>query len=151
MKPGVEELASVLPPPLARRVARWGERRKVALPLALKSSTVTGFLLMRLLAGLRRFRRRGWRYGEEQRAIEAWLDRVRRAAALDAAFAAEVVECARLLKGYGDTARRGRASFDGLMATLVDPALRGEMSASADALRRARQAALGQAAPARAA
>jgi indolepyruvate ferredoxin oxidoreductase beta subunit len=151
MKPGIEELAGVLPPALARRALRWGEGRKTSLPLTLKSSTVTGFLLMRLLASLRRFRRRGWRFAEEQAAIEAWLDRVRRAADLDPGFALEVVECARLLKGYSDTARRGRASFDGLMATLVDPALRGEMAASAEALRRARLAALGQAAPARAA
>jgi indolepyruvate ferredoxin oxidoreductase beta subunit len=147
MKPGPEELASILPPAQARRVLAW----RFALPLKLSSSSVTGFAAMRLLASLRRFRRRGWRYAQEQAAIEAWLDRIRRAAALDMAFAAEVVECARLLKGYSDTAKRGRANFDGLMATLVDPALRGEMAASPDALRRARLAALGQQPPARAA
>jgi indolepyruvate ferredoxin oxidoreductase beta subunit len=147
MKPGPEELASILPPALARRALAL----RFTLPLKLSSSSVAGFALMRLLAGLRRFRRCGWRYAQEQAAIEAWLDRVRRAAALDMGFAAEVVECARLLKGYSDTARRGRANFDGLMATLVDPALRGEMAASAEALRRARLAALGQQAPARAA
>lgn len=147
MKPGPEELAALLPPALARRVLAW----RFSLPLKLSSSSISGFLMLRLLAALRPLRRRGWRYAQEQAAIEAWLDRIRRAAALDLAFAAEVVECARLLKGYSDTARRGRAAFDGLMATLVDPALRGEMAASAEALRRARLAALGEPAEVRAA
>jgi indolepyruvate ferredoxin oxidoreductase beta subunit len=147
MKPGPEELASILPSGLARRALAL----RFTLPLKLSSSSVAGFLSMRLLASLRRFRRSGWRYVQEQAAIEAWLARVRHAAALDLPFAAEVVECVRLLKGYGDTAKRGRANFDGLMVTLVDPALRGEMAFSADALRRARLAALGQPALARAA
>ncbi len=148
LKPGIDEFASVLPPALARRLIAWADRRglkaKLHVGLHIKSSTISGYLLMRTLAGLRRFRRRGYRYAVEQAAIDAWLDRVGRAARIDAGFAREVIACANLIKGYSDTHRRGIENFDGIMATLVDPTLAGEMdpASAAAAVRGAREAAL---------
>ena len=43
--------------------------------------------------------------------IERWLGVVREAAARDVALAREIAECARLIKGYGETHRRGRTNF----------------------------------------
>lgn len=148
LKPGIDEFASVLPPALARWLIAWADRRgikaKLHVGLHIKSSTISGYLLMRTLAGLRRFRRRGYRYAEEQTAIDAWLDRVVRAVRIDADLAREVIACANLIKGYSDTHRRGTENFDGIMATLVDPTLAGEMdpASATAAIRGAREAAL---------
>ena len=148
LKPGIDEFASVLPPMLARRLIAWADRRgikaKLHVGLHVKSSAISGYLLMRTLAGLRRFRRRGYRYAEEQTAIDSWLDRVIRASGIDADLAREVIACANLIKGYSDTHRRGTENFDGIMATLVDPTLAGEMdpASATAAVRGAREAAL---------
>lgn len=147
LKPGIDEFASVLPPPLARRLIAWAERRgltsKLNVGLHVKSSSISGYLMMRCLAGMRRFRHRGYRYAQEQAAIDSWLDRVVRAARTDSDLACEVIACANLIKGYSDTHRRGIENFDGIMRTLVDPTLAGEMSpaAAAAAIRGAREAA----------
>ena len=42
-------------------------------------------------------------FQEEQRAIEAWLALIVEAARLSGELALEIAECARLIKGYGDT------------------------------------------------
>jgi hypothetical protein len=50
----------------------------------------------------------------------------------------------RLVRGYGETHRRGRANYERIVAELIDPALRGEFAPSfaADAIASARAAAL---------
>jgi indolepyruvate ferredoxin oxidoreductase beta subunit len=103
---------------------------------------VFGFLLLRSMAWLRPFRRMTSRYGEEQERIDRWLAAVAKAAATDGALALEVAECARLVKGYGDTHRRGWGNFERILATLVDG--EPELSAAdrAAAIRKARLAAL---------
>ena len=83
------------------------------------------------------WRRRSARFAEEQARIERWLAAVRRHAARDREVAIEVAQCARLLKGYGDTHHRGLANFERIFAALID---RPELDAAA--LRRAREAAL---------
>lgn len=153
LKPGLDELCSILPPALGRRVTAWAERtgRRDALNLGLhiRTSTVFGFLLLRVMAALKPWRRHGYRYGQEQALIERWLRAVEAAVGRDAGFAREIAECARLIKGYSDTHRRGVGNFLRLMDTLVDPALaatgdqRGDVYANAAAaVATARKAAL---------
>lgn len=148
LKPGLEEFCALLPAGLGRRVIAWGERtgriETMNFGMHVKSTTIFGFLLLRTMAGMRRFRRGGWRYQVEHEAMERWLDDVVTAAGLSLGLAREVAECARLLKGYSDTYRRGRRSFAGIMDTLVRPTLAGEMEpdAAAAAIRQAREAAL---------
>jgi indolepyruvate ferredoxin oxidoreductase beta subunit len=146
MKPGIEEFSSLLPPAVARPLLRWaekkpGRKRKTHIGMYVRTDTVFGYAKVRAMAGLRFMRRSGYRYVEEQKQIEAWLDLVRRAAALDRAFALEVVELARLIKGYGDTHKRGADNFAKISEAIVQPAL---ASGRGDAavLRRAREAAL---------
>ena len=80
----------------------------------------------------------------EQRAIEAWLAEIRAACAIDVALAHEIVACARLIKGYGDTHRRGTQNFDRIRSALIAPALDGRLppGPAADAIANARVAAL---------
>jgi len=74
--------------------------------------------------------------------IERWLAAVRVAAGLHPQLALEITECARLIKGYGDTHQRGTANFLRLLDTLVDGSPELAPAERAAALRKAREAAL---------
>jgi indolepyruvate ferredoxin oxidoreductase, beta subunit len=145
-KPGLAELAAILPPRLGAALSGWAERRGIAdrlhLPLRLGSTTVTGHLMLRLLAAMKPWRRRSHRFAEEQRRIERWLEWVSRAAAFDPALALEIALCGRLIKGYGDTHKRGLGNFIAIMTALVEPALARRDRAAAAGVKRAREAAL---------
>ncbi|WP_376096897.1 indolepyruvate oxidoreductase subunit beta family protein [Roseomonas sp. CCTCC AB2023176] len=145
LKPGADEIAALLPPSLGRRLRAWGERREARgaqnASLRLPSTTITGFLTMFALARLRRFRPLGLRYTEEQEAIESWLARIRSTAKSgDHALAVEITACATLLKGYGETQRRGRAGF-AMVMSVADAQTSGDPTA-AGRVARAREAAL---------
>ena len=146
LKPGVEEVASLLPPFAGRRLVAWAQRRgkldAYNVGMHLKTSGVAGFLVMRGLALLRRWRPYSHRYAEEQQLIERWLGHVREAATRSVPLALEIALCARLLKGYGDTHRRGRASFVGILDALVEHPPVADASAQAAAIRAACAAAL---------
>ncbi|MGH6945798.1 MAG: indolepyruvate oxidoreductase subunit beta family protein [Kiloniellales bacterium] len=128
-KPGIPEIADILPAALGRRLLAWNAKRASRDPLefALKVRTLTvfGFLRLRFLAKLKALRRRSLRFAEEQAAIEAWLALVTRARAVSPALALQTAELARLVKGYGDTYRRGQENYRKLVAELVEPALNG--------------------------
>ena len=146
LKPGVEEFTSILPPFIGRPILRWaqkkpGRMRKTHVGMHIRTDTVWGFWRVRGLAGMRRFRRMGLRYKEEHAAIDAWLDLVRRAAQTDSALGLEVVELARLIKGYGDTHKRGTGNYQQIVETLVEPAIAGAPFAAGD-VKKAREAAL---------
>ena len=148
LKPGIDELCSVLPAGIGRRLmalaARRGWRDRSNFGLHLKSTTVTGYLRLRLLAGLRRWRRGTYRYNEEQKSIEAWLEDVRAALLVNSQLAMETVECARLIKGYGETYQRGTENFNAIREQVLAPALSGAMAPdiATDAVANARAAAL---------
>ena len=84
----------------------------------IKTTSLSGFLLLYLVAGLRFSRRSTWRYKAETAAMEKWLATILDCAAADYDLAVEVAECQRLVKGYGDTHERGKANFDRIMDTL---------------------------------
>lgn len=146
LKPGIEEFAALLPPALGRRLLAWAERRgkldAYNLGMRVRTSGVLGYLMVRALARLRRWRPYTYRYGEEQKLIERWLARVREAAEKSPRLALEIAECARLIKGYGETHRRGLASFLAILDALVANPPTADREAQADAIRRAREAAL---------
>jgi indolepyruvate ferredoxin oxidoreductase beta subunit len=126
-KPGIRELADALPPAMGRWLLRReelsGRLDKVYLGMKVRSTTITGFLRLWLLAKLRRWRPRTLRFAEEQARIDAWLDLVARAQAVSSDFAIQTAELARLVKGYGETHRRGIKSYDDLVEKMVRPAL----------------------------
>ena len=145
LKPGIDEVSAILPHRLGRALDRWGERhgrkQRFHMRMRLQSTSISGFLRLWLLARMRRWRRMSYRFVEESRAIEAWLDAIARAAPRAPELAREIAECARLLKGYSDTHRRGRENFRRIFEGAVLPALeRGEDAAPR--IRALRQAAL---------
>ena len=148
LKPGIEELCQVLPPRLARAIVAYSEKRgwlgTVWFPMELKTTSVFGYLRFWTLAKLKRFRPKSWRYAVEQSAIEAWLARVVAAAKLSPELAREVAECARLIKGYGDTWKRGAGNYALIEARVIAPVLEDRISlrAGIDAIASARTAAL---------
>jgi indolepyruvate ferredoxin oxidoreductase beta subunit len=146
LKPGVEEFASLLPRPLGRGLMAWAERRgkldAYNVGMHVKTSGVFGFLLVRSLAWLKPWRPYSYRYAEEQKLIERWLARVREAAARSVPLALEIAECARLIKGYGETHRRGKANFLAIFDALVENPATADPAAQAGAIRKSREAAL---------
>lgn len=141
LKPGVDEWCSVLPGWLARPVLRAAERggwrRRWNVGLHVRTSSVSGFLLLWTLARLKRLRRGMHRFREEQERIEAWLGQVGEAYAVSPAFALEAAKCANLVKGYGDTHERGVRSFERTMARLPACAAAPDPAASLRSLREA--------------
>src|SRR5258707_9350814 len=147
-KPGIEEIAALLPPGMARRLLAWAKRTgrlgKVYFSMHVRTTTILGFARLRLLAGLRWWRPHTHRFAEEQAEIERWLAQIRAAAPLGVDLAREIAECARLIKGYGDTHKRGLGNYRRITDEVITPALAGKMPAraAADAVANARVAAL---------
>ncbi|MVT64697.1 indolepyruvate oxidoreductase subunit beta family protein [Bradyrhizobium pachyrhizi] len=143
-KPGPEEICALLPPAASNALLRWLRKRglehRFNIALHVRSDTISGYLLMRLLARARVLRRRSWRFAQEEALTTRWLTAVKNAALLDYAFAIEVAECADLVKGYSGTYRRGVRSFDLIFAKLIDPAIR-QVREATTAVRGARAAA----------
>src|SRR5438128_4984164 len=146
LKPGVEEFASVLPRFLGKKLVAWAERHgkldAYNVGMHIKTSSLLGYLLVRSLAWMKPWRPRSYRYGEEQQLIERWLGLVAEAARRDAGLAFEVAECARLIKGYGETHRRGKANFLAIVDALVENPDTADPRQQATAIRKAREAAL---------
>jgi len=145
LKPGLEEIAALLPRALSRRLLSWAQRRGLAqrlnVGMRIKTTSVAGFLLLRSLAWLRPLRRVGARYGDEQALIERWLAAIR-GASEEPALALEVARCGRLIKGYGETNQRGKENFLRIMGTLVEGDAVSGAAERAAAVRNAREAAL---------
>jgi indolepyruvate ferredoxin oxidoreductase beta subunit len=146
LKPGVEEFASLLPYGLGKRVLQWAEKQgkldAYNVGMHIRTSGVFGYLLVRSLAWLRPWRPMSYRYREEQKLIERWLALVAEAARRDVGLAREIAECARLIKGYGETHRRGKANFLAIVDALVENPATADPAEQAAAIRQAREAAL---------
>jgi indolepyruvate ferredoxin oxidoreductase beta subunit len=148
LKPGIEELSQLLPSFLARPILRLAERKgwlgRVYFGMEINSTSISGYLRFLMLARLRPLRPYGHRYRQEQQQIEGWLSLIREAARLSPELALEIVECARLIKGYGDTHARGLANYRAIETRLIRPALDGQipLARAADAIASARTAAL---------
>ena len=128
MKPRVTEIAGTLPaglgrwllrsPGMTRLLTRWTGGKQI------RTGTVTGFLMLHLLGGLKRWRRGTLRFHEENERIEQWLGRIKGLAATNYALAVELARAQRLVKGYGDTHERGWRNFSSLVDKLDELAPR---------------------------
>jgi indolepyruvate ferredoxin oxidoreductase beta subunit len=148
LKPGIEEMCQILPPWFARRILSLAERRgwlnRFYWGMEVETTSIRGYLRFWLLAKLRGWRPKSFRYREEQAAITAWLALIVEAAKLSPALAIEVAECARLIKGYGDTLKRGSTNYRTIETRVIGPVLEGRipLAQAADAIASARTAAL---------
>lgn len=143
MKPGIEEWCAILPSGAAKRLRNWADKRgrRLNVGLHIRTTSVNGFLLLRLLAGFRWWRPFTSRFADEQALIERWLGEVLRTLERDPRLALEIALCGRLIKGYGDTHARGKRNFLGILDTLSQPMTGGDAD-RATAIREAREAAL---------
>jgi indolepyruvate ferredoxin oxidoreductase beta subunit len=122
MKPRVEEIAGTMPAAIGRRILASLRLRRwlggVTSGKKIRTSTITGFLLLYSLSALRVWRRGTLRFHVEDARIEDWLARISSTAAANYALAVEVARAQRLVKGYGDTHDRGWGNFERLLAQL---------------------------------
>jgi indolepyruvate ferredoxin oxidoreductase beta subunit len=133
MKPRVTEIAGTLPaglgrwllrsPGMNRLLTRWTGGKQI------RTGTVTGFLMLHLLGGLKRWRRGTLRFHEENERIEQWLKRIQGLATTNYALAVELARAQRLVKGYGDTHERGWRNFSALVDKLDELAPRADGAA----------------------
>jgi len=123
--PRVGEIADILPARLGRwllssRVARGLVERFTSHGKIVETTSLRGFLKLRMLAALRRWRRGSLRFSREQQAIEEWLGTVESLAEHHYALACEVAQAPRVLKGYGDTHANGWRAYEAAMAALPE-------------------------------
>jgi indolepyruvate ferredoxin oxidoreductase, beta subunit len=147
LKPGAEEIADMLPVAWGERVMKRIEAGKglpfIGRGMALSTTSVTGYYMMRAMAWMQKHRRKSLRYGQEQAAITIWLEAITKFLPRSADFAGALAELPRLRKGYGETQLRGRQNYQAVMDTIVLPAVtRGEEAAHTSWLRKAIGAAL---------
>jgi len=121
MHPRLEEICDTLPAALGRWLSNSRTPRRLVERFTRKgrvvaTSSLGGFLLLYLLAGLKRWRRGTLRFAVEDARIEQWLGRIEATAKFNPQLALEVAQCQRLVKGYGDTHERGWGNFATLMA-----------------------------------
>ena len=144
LRPRDREIVGMLPAGLGRRIERnsgtmaWIGRR-FGKGRRLRSDRFGPFVLLYLIGGLKRYRRRTHRHAVEQVHQDRWLTCAMEASAEDPAFATELLNCRRLVKGYSDTHARGLSKFDRVLE-LADR-VSGRTDA-ADWVRRLREAAL---------
>jgi indolepyruvate ferredoxin oxidoreductase, beta subunit len=145
LKPGLDEMLSVLPP----KLAVWASRRKLLtrkplnVGLHIRTDTVSGFMMLCALRSLRRFRRHTSRFRSEHDLIVRWLDAIRRLLGTPnlthAAY--ELALSGNLVKGYGQTHERGRKNLQAILADIDGQDL-SLASGLANRIKHAREAAL---------
>jgi len=143
LHPRLQEIAETLPAAIGRRLEQPGWLRSVVERATRKGRVVTtsslgGFLLLRTVAAMRRWRRATTRYAAEDAAIESWLARIAETARTHPELAVEVARCQRLVKGYSDTHARGVRNFETVMAAVA----KGGATLAPATLRDLREAAL---------
>jgi len=143
MKPRVEEICGSLPTAIGRFLLRSPKLLKCMQRFAgdrqISTSTLLGFLFLRLLARAGYWRRSTLRFIEETARIDSWLSDIRSLTAVNYDLALEVAACHRLVKGYGATHERGLMNYARVIAAAK--AARITPGVAAD-LRRWREAAL---------
>jgi indolepyruvate ferredoxin oxidoreductase beta subunit len=100
-------MSSTLPKKLVERFTRRGR--------VIQTSSLHGYLMLRTVAAMKRWRRSTMRYAEENRRIEEWLQRIAATAQRNPELAVELAQCQRLVKGYSDTHERGIRNYDAVM------------------------------------
>ena len=147
MHPRVQEICATMPAGLGAFVEASPLLCKLLAavfdhPRRVRTTTITGFVPLYFVAGLKSRRRTLLRHQREVAHRDAWLAVVEAHAPQNPALALELLKCRRLVKGYSDTHSRGSSKFDKVIGAL--PVLAGRADA-ADWIRRLRDAALADA------
>lgn len=119
--PRLDEVCDTLPAPIGAAIMKSDRLKKILSPFFrkgrnIKTTGITGFLVLYMFSKFRRFRRGTYRFRRQQELIHDWLDRVINAAVDDYDFALEIAHCIEMVRGYSDTYERGitryRAAVD---------------------------------------
>ena len=122
MHPRVEEICDTLPAWLGSLI----ENNKLLYKFVnlfcserqVRTSSLSGFLLLYFVGGLRNIRRSTLRFKREHKRIDEWINLVNKISKKDYKLAVGIAECQRLIKGYGDTHERGWNSYSQIIKTL---------------------------------
>jgi indolepyruvate ferredoxin oxidoreductase beta subunit len=122
--PRTQEIADTLPRGLGRWLLDTGWARGLVDRLTrkgkvVKTTSVSGFVLLYLLSKLKPLRRRSLRFAAEEAAIATWLELIA-IASVDYDLAVQVARMRSLVKGYGETHERGRMKFEKLAPLVLD-------------------------------
>jgi len=120
MHPRLQEICETLPGGIGRWLMNSTWPKKLVERLTqhgrvIQTSSLHGYLMLRMVAACKRWRLSTMRYAEENRRIEEWLQRIAAAAGHNPELAVELAQCQRLVKGYSDTHERGIRNYDTVM------------------------------------
>ena len=120
LHPQIDEIVDTLPTWLGEPLSRSRTFRRIVRAtthkgMILNTNSVVGYTLLTTMALVRPLRPRSMRFVREQAAIEGWIAQALEAARTDPDLATEIIECQRVLKGYGSTWEHGNESFAVLM------------------------------------
>jgi len=123
MHPRLQEICETLPGSLGRWLMNSSLPKKIVTHFTqhgrvIQTSSLHGYLMLRSVAAMKRWRRTTMRYAEENSRIEAWLQRIVTTAQRNPELATEIAQCQRLVKGYSDTHERGIRNYDTLMRSV---------------------------------
>lgn len=123
MHPRAEELVSLLPLRLGRRVAASASAMKRIDQLfnrgrKIETAKLSGFLQLYALASLRRFRRGLLRHAGETAHLESWLKLATETLSKNYGVARGILSAQRLIKGYSDTHARGQSKFQRVISAV---------------------------------
>lgn len=147
-KPGVPELAGLLPSSMAETLLKWEENRvrsglpALELKIKLNANSIFGALVLKFLSSLKWLRKMGRRYRIEQLSIDMWLNCVLESTRENKSLGFEVAACGRLIKGYGSTNLRAHENLKYILETLNRENLVNSPLSKAEIVSQARQNAL---------
>jgi indolepyruvate ferredoxin oxidoreductase, beta subunit len=121
MHPRVQEIAETLPAILGKIILGSSTISKLiglftSKGRVIKTSTISGFLLLSCVAGAKKWRRTTLRFKAEQERIDKWLSMTQTFAPSHPEKALEWIKCQTLVKGYSDTHERGVNNFERIYA-----------------------------------
>ena len=122
-KPGKDEIIAMMP----NKLGKWLSNNKLIfkfLPfvgrgMQVNSRSITGYLLLKFLSSFRHIRLSSYRYNEEVREINIWLDAIKLSLNSSLKYAEVLANLPHLLKGYGDTWIRGKEKYSKIYNALV--------------------------------
>jgi indolepyruvate ferredoxin oxidoreductase beta subunit len=114
--PRIEEICDTLPLSLGTYILNSPRLKKALSAVFAKgrnvtTSSITGFLMLRTVAKMRRWRRATYRFNVQQQRIADWLALLKAALANDYDRALLIARSMEMVKGYGDTYERGLARY----------------------------------------
>lgn len=115
--PRPEDILDTMPSRIGRRLFESSIGKALLRKLTdrsrvVRSTSVRGYLMLYMVASLKRWRRRSLRYVRETEFLGEWLDTVWGAAKHDLRLATAIASARGLLKSYGEAYERGFKKFE---------------------------------------